>query len=503
MNFDKIFRQAILFIVLAELVSLLVFLLPDLKSAAFFGILIIALALSVLRLDYGIYMALTELFIGSKGHLFSFTIDDFTISIRIGLWIIIMSVWAIKLLIRCCGDSRGQSKQWLEHFTKHKFLPYFAILFAFIAWGLINGWLNNNDLKNIFYDFNGWLYFTYLFPLYLIFKNNPSAQFKKIWQLLLAAAIWLSAKSLILLFIFSHNMTGAARIAYRWVRDTGVGEITLIQGGFYRVFFQSHIYVLIAFFVFFLFAVITFKKTNFLNKKYGLIFFFLILFSAINLLNFSRSNWAGIIFCLLFAFAFIFKKYGWQKIIIAALVLFFSTLLSFGLVVGIVKFPYPNPLGGFDTASLISQRASQFTDEAGISSRWSLYPELWQKIKFSPILGQGFGTTVTYVSSDPRVLENSPDGKYTTYAFEWGWSDIWLKLGIFGLIIYIALVIKIIIIGLVENKEQKANINLIILKNGLTFGLTAIVIISFFSPYLNHPLGIGYIILLSAILDKK
>ena len=31
----------------------------------------------------------------------------------------------------------------------------------------------------------------------------------------------------------------------------------------------------------------------------------------------------------------------------------------------------------------------------------------------------GFGTSVTYETSDPRALETNPDGLFTTYSFEW------------------------------------------------------------------------------------
>ena len=55
-------------------------------------------------------------------------------------------------------------------------------------------------------------------------------------------------------------------------------------------------------------------------------------------------------------------------------------------------------------------------------------------------MGRGFGATVTYQTRDPRILADNGSGEYTTYAFEWGWLDIWLKLGIFGLAAYFLLI---------------------------------------------------------------
>ncbi|HMB66045.1 MAG TPA: hypothetical protein VKO42_04160, partial [Patescibacteria group bacterium] len=132
------------------------------------------------------------------------------------------------------------------------------------------------------------------------------------------------------------------------------------------------------------------------------------------------------------------------------------------------------------------------------SSRWNLLPKLWSEIKETPILGRGFGTTITYRSNDPRVLESTADGQYTTYAFEWGWLDIWLKLGFFGLFCYIFLIGKIILDGL-TNKDLFRSA----LINGVIVSLAVIAVINFFTPYLNHPLGLGALMLASIIMDKK
>ena len=127
-----------------------------------------------------------------------------------------------------------------------------------------------------------------------------------------------------------------------------------------------------------------------------------------------------------------------------------------------------------------------------MSSRWALLPELLNNIKQAPILGKGFGTTITYKSSDPRVLQSSATGKYTTYAFEWGWLDVWLKLGIVGLLAYFVLIAKICITGLRQNNN--------FINQGVIIGFIVIISVSMFSPYMNHPLGIGYLILANVIL---
>ncbi len=108
-------------------------------------------------------------------------------------------------------------------------------------------------------------------------------------------------------------------------------------------------------------------------------------------------------------------------------------------------------------------------------------------------MGSGFGATVTYQSSDPRLVAASANGLYTTYAFEWGWLDVWLKLGIFGLLAYLALFAKIIFNGLKIGGY---------LSLSLATGLAVLIAVNIFSPYLNHPLGIGYLILAAAMIEN-
>ena len=112
-----------------------------------------------------------------------------------------------------------------------------------------------------------------------------------------------------------------------------------------------------------------------------------------------------------------------------------------------------------------------------------------QGIKENLIQGAGFGATLTYKSSDPRVLSQNLDGNYTTSAFEWGWHDILFKLGLFGFGAYILLLFNIIW----GNFKKYFHNTLLV---SLNLGLIIILFIHIFSPYLNHPLGIGYLLLI-------
>ncbi len=471
------------FLFLIELISIFGYLIPDIRQVGFIILAILFLVASLINLRFGLLMIIAELIIGSKGYLFYFELDGLIISIRIAFWLIIMSVWLVKIFIPLL-----KQKKW-EKLS----LPFiFYLFFAILGWGVVNGFINDNGLNNVFFDLNNWLYFALIFPFWEFFKEKKG----DIWEVVVASLSWISFKTFVLLFIFSHSIPGTIDMLYRWVRTTGVGEITLIQGGFYRIFFQSHIYILLAFFVVLFLTAEAIKnkeKIKELTLKYLPLLAVLL---SIILLCFSRSFWAGLAVGLFSTGIYLFWKYDWRIFGKTFGLVCASAILSVALIAIIVKFPYPNPLGGFSTTGLIKDRAGQVSGEAAVSSRWNLLPELWTEIKTSPIFGQGFGATVTYTSNDPRILEQDATGTYTTYAFEWGWLDIWLKIGLIGTIIYIIFILKIMKLGLLAMQNKQA------LSAGLFLGIVVLAAVHFFTPYLNHPLGIGFLIFASSYFKE-
>jgi len=65
----------------------------------------------------------------------------------------------------------------------------------------------------------------------------------------------------------------------------------------------------------------------------------------------------------------------------------------------------------------------------------------------------------------------------------------------------VALLIKIFVSGFVSLKS-KAESQKSLIYISLLAGLVMISVTSFFSPYLNHPLGIGYVVLVGVILSS-
>jgi len=545
----KKFRLYFLLIFLVELISFGSFLfdqngLSIIREVSFFIILVITLLLAVHKLEYGLLILFVELFIASKGYLFFYEYQGTQISLRIALFLVVMSAWLGKVLLKWAGGKSTfdvneevdkyilKSKQVFKDFSdfknfsenaKKKFkgvtqknylITIYFLLFIFLGWGLINGYLQHNSLSDIFFDFNGWIYFGILFPLLYVMqlKNEVVENFLNELLIVFSASItWLAIKTLFIVYGFSHGLLPIVYEVYRWVRVTGVGEITRMDSGFVRVFFQSDIYVLIGLFVFISLILYYWQKgendeqkNNKTKKQYLVLnYIILILLISTTLISFSRSFWVGLVAGLLFycfvVFLFFYKE--WKAILITFSSLILAVALSIGLIYGIIKFPYPDPNANF-SASMFTDRASALSGEAGVSSRWNLLPELSKKIKKVPLQGSGFGATVTYITQDPRVLEQNPSGEYTTYTFEWGWHDIVLKIGLLGALIYVVLIVKIFVDGVAGIRNYELGITKLT-TIALLAGLVMVVVTSAFSPYLNHPLGIGYLVLVSVILMRR
>lgn len=493
MNIDRqFFRVSLLAIIACELASFLGFLEPAFGRAAFYVLAALGLAATLYRLEYGLWLVLAELFIGSKGYLFSGALGGREISIRLVLWLTVMLVWFGQTVWRL--RRAGQVSLYFKELSQSRLAKPYLWLFLFIAWGAVNGLAGSQTAKAVFLDANGWFYFALVLPLWTVLKE--SAAQARLWSVFVAATVWLAAKTLFLLFIFSHQQADLIYLLYKWVRDSGVGEITQIQGGFYRIFIQSQVYNLLAFFL--SLAWLLRRSAAAGRTATRLAFLWLSLNLTVLLLSFSRSFWVAALAGLA-VLAWWLEPRPWRlwlkRLANSGLLLLAAGLVSAGLIALVISFPYPRPVGGFDTASLFAQRATQ-TNEAALGSRWGLLPKIGQAIGAAPVLGQGFGTAVTYYSQDPRVLKANPTGEYTTTAFEWGWLDVWLKLGLFGLLSYLYL---LFMIGRADWQQGCPPWP----KGALAIGVAVLAAVHAFTPYLNHPLGIGYIIIASVLLARK
>jgi len=457
-----------------ELISFLGYFFAPLKIIS---ALIIAIGIFILtfkNLETGLLILFAELIIGSKGHLFELG----PVSIRMIIYAAIILAYLVKL------RHKEERLKIISYLKELKITKYFGALAIFILLAIALALFYKNSLNNIFSDFNSWLFFLLLFPILSVYFKGKTEVYQRLISVVTAAFLWLGLETLLILYIFTHNISVISDL-YFWLRKTGVAEITSTLGSWPRIFLQSQIYAAIA-------LVIVPFTLKIKNKNTWVL---MTLAWSILFLSMSRSFWLASVVVLALGLFFQLIFSGWKKLWPKIILISASAIVAVLFILIIVLFPIPKP-GSFSANSFIN-RISLDSGEAAVASRWSLLPVMWQEIKKAPLLGSGFGKTITYKSSDPRILQNDPSGEYTTYAFEWGYLSLWLKFGLFGLLAYLSLLGVIIYQGLL-NWRKGDN-----LSGALILGLLILVMVNFFTPYLDHPLGIGYILLALTLVKYK
>lgn len=415
---------------------------------------------------WGVYAVLGELFVGGKGYLLAVPVGGAVLSLRMVIFLAVLGTWLAKFCTQAAVQGLHRPKILRLHFAPLGLTLALAI-------GGTSG-LVRYPFHQVFYDGNAWLFFL-LLPVIVAAMQTPR-HVQRVRQLLLAATVVVGLKTALLLFLFGHFPQDFLAGVYRWVRDTGVGEITPVTGSLFRVFFQSHVFSMVAWLV-----VLHMLVQRTLRHRADILLACagLYLASLTLLISQSRSLWIGALAGLAVLLIAAVKNYR-VKTGRAVLV-----LLLLGYVIS-TQISAVTLLSGNYGGNIFRDRFSNINNEPAASSRKSQLAPLLDATGQRPLLGWGFGKQLRYQSQDPRIVRQHPNGWYTTSAFEWGYLDIALKIGLLGLAAYLGWIIQVAVAGLRHQEGREA-------VAGITVGLIAIAVTSIFSPYLNHPLGIGWL----------
>jgi hypothetical protein len=336
-------------------------------------------------------------------------------------------------------------------------------------------------------DANEWIFLALIIPVFDIAKRHGSELFRYASGALIAGIIWIGMKTLMLEYFFAHAFRISPEV-YLWVRRTGVGEVTLVSANAFRLFFQSHVYEMVG-----LIGAVSYLLRDARGEMREArlcrrVAYFVLIASMVALgISLSRSIWMGTVAGIL-VLAICYAKdllKRWKAI----LAIFASGIVSLVLIFSAIAFPIPR----VDYANLKDVFGSRIsTGDPASVSRWNLLKVVESKIKEAPILGSGFGASITYASKDPRVLKDHPDGMYTTYAFEWGWFEHWIKFGLFGFLFMIFLVFRIGLRAWKSDAEPW-------LRYAMVATLVGLSVVHIFTPYLNHPLGFGILLMIEGV----
>lgn len=436
------------------------------------AIFIFSVIVTAKQIEYGLAIAFLELMSGAHGFLFSTHFGSLTISLRMAIFFAVMGTWFVNVLCRRRRLNLNDQRLLI-------FLP----LIVAVSIGFVIG-IFRQSFADAFSDGNAYFYLAYLFPILSV--DWDSLKKRSAFQILAAGAAYNSIITLMLFFLYSHFNPIRLAPLYQFVRDIRLAEITSAGFGFTRVFIQTQMFVFGFGFLLLLYAFEKLKRSDRL-----VIILTTTLFFTTLLLSLSRSFWIGVAGAFVIIILTLIKKNN----VIGFVNIFISFIFSGLLIVVIALFPLP-PSRILNFTNVWTQRTTQ--SDVAISSRAALLIPMLSTIRLSPVLGNGFGKTVTFTSDDPRARITHSDGQQTTYAMEWGWLELWLKMGILGPVSFLS-------IGyfLIKRVRKFFTTSQWVIGAWIIYSTIFIFITHIFSPYLNHPIGLGLLLFLMIFLPEK
>ena len=416
--FDRWWWIALAAMVGVEVTSFVGYVVPGIGTAAFVVVVSAAALASIFKLELGVYVLAAELALGGHGYLLRLSVGGATISLRHALFIILIAAWMIQV-----GRNRQAVIRRLRQTPRGIAIAYLALL-TVVGFATVNGGLRYNP-GTVFFDANAWL-FLLLAPV-VVTSLHATEQFWRLTQVLATGAVVMAFKTLWLLYAFARAAPGT-ELVYRWIRDLRLGEIAHISGPVYRIFLPSQMFALV------ILALVTALLLGRALKNRrdllaaGALWY---LASLTLLVSQSRSFWVGGVLVLFTLLWLAHRRFGFDL----------RRVASVGLLAAFVVFTQQSVVAMVTGADAgLYRRLQDIPSEPAGASRLNQVGPLASAIADRPLLGSGFGTAVTYRSLDPRIVKSHPGGWITTTAFELGYLDVALKIGLVGLGILILLV---------------------------------------------------------------
>jgi hypothetical protein len=517
--------------------SYLGFVFPWLNWFVFWVIVVIGLLLALTKLEDAVFLLFFELFLGAKGYLFSFPFGEMVVSLRLALFIVVFIGWAWWIM---------KYRQRLQLISSPYFLP-FSLFVSVLGMGVILG-LFHNSPGLIFFDVNGYLYWGLLLVMLTALRDMRSMA--TLFHLFLGCSVAISLFTIIVFFDFYifhqdarptiseaistelsidqdgvidpdkiSQSTGAKDelrdsvfrreapsrsipLIYRWLQDTGLGEVSYLTGRFFRVFFISQIFPMLAFLMIWAQLIVS---TGMTKKERRFLIMLAGLFLTVVIMSLSRSLWIGLAGGVAISIFFVPLRKSIRLVI--------GGFIAAALCAGALRVVSPPTFDAWSERLVSIVRPGE---EGASTNRINLLAPLTDGIGQSPWFGNGFGTTIEYESVTPEK-----QGTLRVYLSEWTYLDILLKIGVVGLGIYLLLLavpmvrgvryVRVRIADVPDNRDvikqtdlrdyaiKKPARDVIVI--GFIIATIGFLVTNLTTPYLNHPLGIGFLVLFITMLS--
>ncbi len=335
---------------------------------------------------------------------------------------------------------------------------FYAPLFFFFALYLvafINGILRGRPPENIIFASKGYLYLFMLLPFTVFIDSKEKAlQVIKIFNI---GAVFFAALT-ICLFVLIKVESSLFNIINHIMQKHYYGHLA-IRYGLPSVFFKTSPYMAIAFINIMMQWVNLEKQRNLTNVAYMIILFIGCLTTM------TMGIWVAL-FVGIIGVGLI-SKGGKRIYVLLALAMVGSVLM---LTLGdYVWTAFINRINVNDSSYIIK------------SDQLKTLMSLWSE---NLLFGKGFGTEVVFVSEiGTRIMTK----------FELFWMELLVLTGLLGFFAYNYMILKIYLIGFKISKcfDKQESVQI----HSLLIGVFMLCVVSSVNPFLNNPIGMGYLII--------
>lgn len=439
----------------------------------------------------------------------------------------------LMLIILICECVVGSSGRWLEigslsirmllfgitfilslpfvirdvlRLIKNKVIISILVFGLFVCFSLIYGYIKNNNLQYLTADLTSMLFLLIVPGCIAIF--NTSQRIDNLIKYASYASILLAIVTIILHFALLWIGDDAVNHIEHFLVSKSLGGFFNFGDGISRIYFRSSICFVLPFF-YGLYAIIKHKNDEVRKKQILPYFFMSISFIAI-ILTFTRSIWFGVFVATILFFVINMKQYKafFKGIVItlAGFIIFVAiSWICFGFE-GIIKNAVGRVLLGYNYSVSLSdieegnseivetetdaepysfeerQKDIAINSEAVRNDRLNAVAE---EIRENWLLGGGFGLTL-----DLDIYE----GKV-----EYTYMDVFSKMGIFGLISIIVMLLMPVYQLYKKHRQGEYNGAMGI----LMCVMICIYMASYYNPFITSPIGFALFALFVASVSLK
>ncbi|MGB3159725.1 MAG: hypothetical protein WBA84_00610 [Carnobacterium sp.] len=387
-----------------------------------------------------------ELVLGGSGRVI--TIGSF-ISLRYFLFFIAVCYFVMK-----CFINDFKIKNNLFYFD---IMVFFFIIFIAIAHGIFSGY----ELSNVIKSSQGYFYLLMYFPMSLLINNKKKS--KKVYWLFINCSVILAIITFVifLLFYLNHSLY---YVFTPILDDLNYGYISL-RGGLPAVFLKSSPLIAVSFILLLIQYINLKTEKNYIN----ILKLIVLLFGIVSTM--SMGLWIATLIGVLLTINLSKGKYK---------------LLGLILVILLMGVSYYF-LSDYITTTIGARLSS---NDSSFIIKYDQFFRLIKTWSKGLVFGNGFGIEITFMTElGSRAMIN----------FELFWLQLLVNMGLIGFFVYIRLFIKSFYYTF--KMRKKLNFEDSIQLKSLNIGLIVLIVISSVNPFLNNPIGIGYLIIVLSTIS--